>query len=164
MYKLLLALSFFLLAACGTEAKNFCPKEGCRPEVERQKREQCLAPGNGSFHELTVKLNAAPPVNMAVEINGERRFDECTSAAQKAPFVSVQRASGNRLIVRVDHAGAFATLPNSMAIKVINQQNCETRVAPVTVFTADAIGLSFSKEAGVGSCPQRDVARVTIQQ
>jgi hypothetical protein len=162
MAKLFLALSAFILVACGTEAKNLCPNNDCR--TEKQKREQCAALGTGSFHEVTVKLNNSVPANIGVDIDGERRFDECTTANQKAPYVTVQRSAGNRVIVRVEHAGAYTALPTKMAINVINLQSCENRAAPVSVFTANDIALSFTKESSSSACPGRDVARVSVQQ
>jgi hypothetical protein len=162
MAKLFLALSAFLLVACGTEAKNLCPNNDCR--TEKQKREQCSAQAGGNFHEITLKLKSALPGNLAVDVNGERRYDDCTTPAQKAPFVSVQRAAGNRVIVRVDHGGAFPTLPASVSVSVINLQACEPRMGPEPIFTANDIALTFSKEGGAAPCPPRDVARVSVQQ
>jgi len=164
MFKVILACaSLLLLNGCGTEAKNFCPGGVCKPELDRQRREQC-APGNGSFHEVTVRLSNAVPNNIAVDVNGERRFDDCNSPVQKAPFVSVQRASGNRLVVRVEHAGAFPVLPTAVSLNIINLQACVARAVPAPIFTANDIPLTFVKEGGTNVCPARDAARTTIQQ
>ncbi|RYZ94152.1 MAG: hypothetical protein EOP11_26775 [Proteobacteria bacterium] len=152
----------FLLSACGTEAKNFCPKEGCLPD--RQKREQCAAPGVGDFHELTVKLAEAIPSQMAIEINGVLRLDECKPAIPGAPFVSVQRTSGNRIVIRVDHGGAYATLPAEVAVKVIKEPACVSRAEPEVMFQRSAIGLTFQPESNSNSaCPPRQAARVSLQ-
>ncbi|RZA05695.1 MAG: hypothetical protein EOP11_12240 [Proteobacteria bacterium] len=151
-----------LLSACGTEAKNFCPKEGCKPD--RIKREQCAAPGVGDFHELNIKLAEAIPSQLAVEINGVRRLDECKEAIPGAPYVSVQRTSGNRILVRVDHGGAYSSLPTEVAVKVIKESACVSRAEPEVMFERAAIALSFQSEASSNSaCPARQAARVNLQ-
>ena len=162
---LALGASFFFFG-CGTQAKDLCQGTDCKGKRWQERNQaQCGGRAVGNFHEVTVRLPAALPAHLAVEVEGKRRFDECNTPAQEAPYVSALRGTDNRLVVRVEHGGAYPKLPTQVSLRVLDLKGCAAGAPAEALFAISNLTLDFKDETVNGpSCPPVKVARVTVQK
>lgn len=162
MKKFLMLPACVLLAACGTAPKDVSGGKPFKPKEQPQKG-ACSAPATTDLQEFTIQFTAPPPERIAVDVNGERKYDECKAPAEKPPLAKLRRGPDNSLVLTIEHWGAFETLPRETSFTIYNLEKCDARAEPKTLFTANRQVVDFHPEYPNGAnCPARQAARLSL--
>ncbi len=151
MKKLALFLSLFVITACNSNNNN--PDPG---------KFSCLGVVYIPYHRIDIETEEVLPDKIAIEIEGEIKYDECLEQAviPPPPIVHGERRKIGLAVV-VQHFGAYKELPEDISFRVFDRKDCSA--AEELFFEASNVPLEFEKvyPAGV-ECGSNTFAKATV--
>jgi hypothetical protein len=113
------------------------------------------------YHEVEIETGDVLPNKIAIEVEGEIKYDECLEqdVIPPPPIVHGERRKIGLAVV-VEHFGAYEQLPEDVSFRVYDRTNCS---ADVLYFEASNVPLEFQKVYPNGpKCGSNTFAKTSV--
>lgn len=143
-------------------ALNACGKDGGKSDSNNQEF-GCPAAFTVPYHKVNIETEDALPNKIAIEMDGDIKYDECLeeNVILPPPIVKAERYELGVSVV-VQHFGAFEVLPESITFKILDRGSCSTNDI---FFQATNTPLEFQNVYPNGpNCGVKTFAETTIRK
>jgi hypothetical protein len=144
---------FFILSACA-------PKQQLSKEDQES---ACPSALNLPQHEVVIHSTGILPSKLAIQLEGEWRWSECASYADKPPIVRVQR-SANKVSFTVLHQDFYAKPPENISFRLVGADSCGSATRDLLAVNQHALRFVTDYPNGKDCGARTKAQAVFIQQ